>query len=186
MRILLVMCCLAAGPVLADGWSLDLAHSELVVKVWKTGAAAGLAHDHVIRASRVTGTASLADAANPRSLSLQLNVDVASLVPDEPETRKRYGVTGPAVPEPVARVLARSLQKDPEARHPTATAFYEDLITAFGTDRTDASQRNLPKTVEDARPPVHVPESTRKSLILPVVVGGVLLVIIGLLAWRIF
>jgi polyisoprenoid-binding protein YceI len=99
MRILLVMCCLAAGPVFADGWSLDLTHSELVVKVWKTGAAAGLAHDHVIRASRVTGTASLADAANPRSLSLQLSVEVASLVPDEPETRKRYGVTGPAVPE---------------------------------------------------------------------------------------
>lgn len=92
----------------------------------------------------------------------------------------------PAVPEPVARVLARSLQKDPEARHPTATAFYEDLITAFGTDRTDASQRNLPKTVEDARPPVHVPESAQKSLLLPVAVGVVLLVIIGLLAWRIF
>ena len=99
MRVLLTMCCLLSATVFAEGWSLDLEHSELVVKVWKTGAAAGLAHDHVIRATRVTGTASLADAASPRSLSLQLSVEVASLVPDEPETRKRYGVTGPAVPE---------------------------------------------------------------------------------------
>lgn len=81
------------------GWTLDFPKTELVVKVWKTGAAASLAHDHVIRASVVRGDASLDDEGRPESLTLSLTVDVASLVPDEPQTRQRHHVAGAAVPE---------------------------------------------------------------------------------------
>lgn len=46
----------------------------------------------------------------------------------------------PAVPQPVARVIARSLEKDPKLRHPTARAFYEDLVRAFGLDGTEGAR----------------------------------------------
>lgn len=81
------------------GWKLDATKTELVVKVWKTGAAAGLAHDHVVRASRFEGTASLDEAGSASSLSVTLTATTADLVPDEPEARKRYGVEGPLVPD---------------------------------------------------------------------------------------
>lgn len=71
-------------------WTFDRDHSELVVKVWKTGAAASLAHDHVVRATRFEGAASLDDSGKPESLSLELKVDVDSLVADEPVVRERY------------------------------------------------------------------------------------------------
>ncbi len=72
----------------------------------------------------------------------------------------------PAVPEPVARVLERSLQKDPKLRHQSATAFYEELVRAFGTDSTESSQKNLEtveneNTTEDPRAPVAARPSTR-------------------------
>jgi polyisoprenoid-binding protein YceI len=90
---------LVVSVVLAQAWSLDVSKTELVVKVWKTGAAAGMAHDHVVRATKLSGRATLADDAKPESLTLELAVDVASLVPDEPEVRKRYAIAGAAVPD---------------------------------------------------------------------------------------
>ncbi len=82
----------------AGAWRLDVAKSELVVKVWKTGAAAALAHDHVVRATKFSGEVSLDEAGAPESLALAVSVEVASLVPDEPETRKKYFIVGPPVP----------------------------------------------------------------------------------------
>ena len=100
MRVLFVLAVLSSSLSLAaPRWSLDASHSELVVKVWKTGAAAGLAHDHAIRAGRVSGTASLDEAGSPESLALDLEVEVAALVADEPEVRKRHGVEGGPVPD---------------------------------------------------------------------------------------
>ena len=58
------------------GWTLDVATTELVVKTWKTGAGASLAHDHVVRAARFSGKGSLDDAGTPESLTLELVVDV--------------------------------------------------------------------------------------------------------------
>jgi hypothetical protein len=49
-----------------------------------------LAHDHVVRASRFSGTATLDDSGKPESLRLSLQVDVAGLVPDEPLVRQRH------------------------------------------------------------------------------------------------
>ncbi|MFO0595263.1 MAG: YceI family protein [Myxococcaceae bacterium] len=102
MRILLSVLLFSCSAALAQPapWVLDTGKSELVVKVWKTGAAAGLAHDHVVRASKFEGkVVDLDDSGKIETLALELKVDVAGLVPDEPEVRKRYGVTGPAVPD---------------------------------------------------------------------------------------
>lgn len=114
-------------------WKLDVGKSELVVKVWKTGAAAGLAHDHVVRASKFEGTVALEDADRPDSLSLSLQVDVASLVPDEPEVRKRHGVTGPQVPEADQQKVKENMLSDGQldaAKFPTmrfvATKFFRE------------------------------------------------------------
>ncbi len=55
----------------------------------------------------------------------------------------------PAVPALVARVIDRSLNKVPDARHPTAKAFYEDLVLAFGQDITEGVRDNagpIPQT----------------------------------------
>jgi polyisoprenoid-binding protein YceI len=117
------MLSLLAALVLSQApWKLDVDKSELVVKVWKTGAASGLAHDHVVRATKFEGTASLEDPDRLESLSLSLKVDVASLVPDEPEVRKRYGVTGPAVPEADQKKVKENMLGDEQldaARFPT-------------------------------------------------------------------
>lgn len=108
--------------VTAQPWTLDLARTELVVKVWKTGAAAGLAHDHVVRATKLSGRAALDAEGRPESLALELTVDVSALVPDEPEVRQRHGVTGPAVPDAdrakVKDNLVGADQLD-AAKHPT-------------------------------------------------------------------
>lgn len=80
-------------------WTLDVATTELAVKTWKTGVGASLAHDHVVRAAKFSGKASLDDSRTPESLTLELVVDVAALVPDEPETRRKYHLPNTPVPE---------------------------------------------------------------------------------------
>jgi polyisoprenoid-binding protein YceI len=91
--------CLLGLSVQAAPWSLDVAGTELAVKTWKTGAGASLAHDHVVRATKFSGGASLDEAGTPESLKLDLVVDVAALVPDEPEDRRKYHLPNTPVPE---------------------------------------------------------------------------------------
>lgn len=99
MRHLPLCLFLLASAAFAEPWTLDLAGTALAVKTWKTGAGASLAHDHVVRASRFSGTGALDDAGTPESLTLELVVDVAALVPDEPEDRRRYHLPNTPVPE---------------------------------------------------------------------------------------
>lgn len=75
-------------------WRLDVEESQLVVKVWKSGVAAGLAHDHIVRASKFSGTVNLNQSADAESLSLELEIEVKHLIPDEPEVRKAHQVAG--------------------------------------------------------------------------------------------
>lgn len=93
-------------------WTLDPSATELVVKVWKSGAGASLAHDHVVRAGKVSGKAALDDAGTPESLSLELTVDAASLVPDEPEARRKYHLPNTPVPENDRKKVLQNLLSD--------------------------------------------------------------------------
>lgn len=97
MRLLPFVLLLLSSP--SWSWELDASATELVVKVWKTGAGASLAHDHVVRAAKFSGKASLDEAGAPESLRLELLVEAASLVPDEPETRRRHHLPNTPVPE---------------------------------------------------------------------------------------
>ncbi|MDP1821647.1 MAG: YceI family protein [Archangium sp.] len=113
---------LVSTVAVAQPWTLDLPATELVVKVWKAGAGAPLAHDHVVRAGKVSGKASLDDAGKPESLALELTVEAASLVPDEPEARRKYHLPNTPVPENDRKKILETLLSDAQldaAKFPT-------------------------------------------------------------------
>jgi polyisoprenoid-binding protein YceI len=105
-------------------WTLDVAGSELVVKVWKTGAGASLAHDHVVRATKFSGKVTLDEAGKPESLGLELVVEAAALVPDEPDARHKYHLPNTPVPENDRKKIQENLLSDEQldaAKFPTIT-----------------------------------------------------------------
>jgi len=111
VRLPLALCLLGLS-VQAAPWSLDVAGTELAVKTWKTGAGASLAHDHVVRATKLSGGASLDEAGTPESLKLDLVVDVAALVPDEPEDRRKYHLPNTPVPENDRKKVKENMLSD--------------------------------------------------------------------------
>lgn len=70
---------------------IDAKKSVLAVQVFKSGAAAGLAHDHVIHASTMSGSITV-DAANRATAKVEVTLPTKSLVNDDPKIRKQYGV----------------------------------------------------------------------------------------------
>jgi len=72
-------------------YAIDAKKSVLAVQVFKSGAAAGLAHDHVIHATSMSGSITV-DAANRSTAKVELTLPTKSLVNDDPKVRKQYGV----------------------------------------------------------------------------------------------
>ena len=102
-------------------WTVDVGASELAVKTWKTGAGAALAHDHVVRAAKFSGTLSLDEAGSPESLTLELVVDATALIADEPEARKNYHVPK-GIPEDDRKKVQKAMLSDEQldvAKFPT-------------------------------------------------------------------
>ncbi len=93
-RVSLLICLLLAlsspGAIAAE-YRLRPEQSELVVLVFKTGFASALAHDHVVRATRFSGTIS-GDPSNPGSAIVRVTVPVEALAADEPEVRRQHGL----------------------------------------------------------------------------------------------
>ncbi len=89
---LLLLLLLAPAAHAAEKLTLDAARSELVVKTHAAGIGKGFAHDHVVRATEVAGTAEL-DPSSPESLQASLTVKAASLEVDEPSVRRRHAET---------------------------------------------------------------------------------------------
>lgn len=87
----LVATLLLAQSVGAAQYVIDSARSELVVQLFKAGVGAALAHDHVVRATKYRGQIQL-DPAAPTAAQITVEVDAASLVADEPETRQKYNL----------------------------------------------------------------------------------------------
>ncbi|HXG22887.1 MAG TPA: YceI family protein [Methylomirabilota bacterium] len=77
--------------VRADVYTIDPTQSELAVQLFKAGLGSAFAHDHVVRARKYTGQI-VADPAAPDRASIAIEVEAASLVVDEPETRRKYGL----------------------------------------------------------------------------------------------
>jgi polyisoprenoid-binding protein YceI len=114
---------------------IDPARTHLSVRVSRAGAAARLAHDHVIEATEVTGQIEY-DAAQPDASRVVLEVPAASLRVDEPEARRRAGLEGTLSDgqrADVARAMRGPEQLDVE-RHPTIR-FASTRVQAEGPGR---------------------------------------------------
>ncbi len=72
---------------------IDAKKSAIVIQVFKDGAAAALAHDHVVEAREFAGTIS-ADAADPSTAKVEVTAQTASFVNDEGKLRTKYGLDG--------------------------------------------------------------------------------------------
>jgi polyisoprenoid-binding protein YceI len=75
----------------AGNFTIDPGESALVIQVFKDGVAARLAHDHVVQARAFSGTVAY-DPQKPDASSIQVKVEVGSLVADEPATRRKFGL----------------------------------------------------------------------------------------------
>jgi len=82
-----------ASPGLSASFKVDPAQSSLVVQLFKDGVAARLGHDHVVHASVFSGTVAY-DPRNPEASSIQVAVEVGSLLADDPGTRRKFGLAG--------------------------------------------------------------------------------------------
>jgi len=95
-RIVLVTALLVgvgASPGLAASYKVDPSQSSLVVRLFKDGVAARLGHDHVVQAKAFSGTVEH-DPRDPGASAIRLEVEVGSLIADEPATRRKLGLTG--------------------------------------------------------------------------------------------
>jgi polyisoprenoid-binding protein YceI len=90
---LLLALALPAQQAAAAEYRIRPERSELVVLVFKAGFASALGHDHVVRAAQFTGSVA-GDPGTPAGAAIRLIVPVAALVADEPEVRKKHGLSG--------------------------------------------------------------------------------------------
>jgi polyisoprenoid-binding protein YceI len=109
--------------------------SELVVRLYKAGFASALAHDHVIRATRYEGIVR-GDPGDPASASVEVTVQADSLLADEPEMRRKHGLTQP-LSDSDRRDIQASMLGDRQldvARHQTI-AFRSTSVQVQGANR---------------------------------------------------
>ena len=98
-----------AGPDEYSGeYSVDTGRSEFVVRLFRGGVAAALAHDHVIRAAEFDGGARL-DASDLEGSFIWVEVQAASLKADEPKVRRKYGLAQRISEKDRARIQATML-----------------------------------------------------------------------------
>ncbi len=96
----------AAGARAAP-YRIDERQSEFVVLVSRAGVGSALAHDHVVRATRFSG--SLDVDRELVALSAEIEVDARALEVDEPEQRAKYGLSGRLSEEDRAEVRTTML-----------------------------------------------------------------------------
>ncbi len=87
-----VFAMLISTAAFADAFAVDSKNSELVVKTQKEGFASALAHNHVVQATQLSGEL-IWDAAAVEATRVSVTVQVASLVADQLELRKKHGQT---------------------------------------------------------------------------------------------
>ncbi len=102
---------LAATVAHAAEFKLDKAKSLLVVRTFKDGMGARLAHNHVIQARDSSGTVSF-DADNPDTASIKVTIVVASLHVDDLALRKRFGEASEPSDSDKADITKNMLDED--------------------------------------------------------------------------
>jgi polyisoprenoid-binding protein YceI len=123
-----------ASPGGAAEHRVDPARSSLLVRLYKDGPASGFAHDHVVRATRFTGSLRY-DPARPAEGAVTVEVEVASLVADEPALRRRFDLSemSDGARRDVQSTMLGDRQLD-AARHPRI-AFRSTAVAAQGEGR---------------------------------------------------
>jgi polyisoprenoid-binding protein YceI len=91
---LVLAVCIVPTRVNAAEYVVDPARSELVVYLSRAGLAKAFAGDHVVRATQYAGGATV-NSEDLMASSLWIEVDVESMVADEPGVRKKYGLQTP-------------------------------------------------------------------------------------------
>jgi polyisoprenoid-binding protein YceI len=100
---LALLAALWGAPAAAADYAVDPARSTLLVRVWKEGAGSIFAHDHVARASKLSGTVRW-DPGKPHASAVEVQVETAGLVMDEPAIRRRFDLP------PISAVNRREIE----------------------------------------------------------------------------
>ncbi|MDP2339772.1 MAG: YceI family protein [Deltaproteobacteria bacterium] len=80
----------AAGP---RTFAIDAKKSSVVIQVFKDGAAAALAHDHVVEARDLSGTI-VGDGVDATTAKVEVTAQTASFINDDTKMRTKYGLDG--------------------------------------------------------------------------------------------
>ena len=118
---LLALPLLAPAPAAAADLTVDGARSVLLLRIWKEGPGSIFAHDHVARATKVTGTVRW-DPARPDASAVEVVAAADGIVMDEPHMRRRFEL--PAIKDVDRRSIQRTMsgpQQLDVAKFPTIT-----------------------------------------------------------------
>ncbi len=141
-------------PVGPQTYALDVKKSSFVMQVYKAGAASGLAHDHVIHATSVSGSV-VVDVADLGTAKVEVTVQTKGLVNDDPKMRKRYGLEG-ELPEKDRKAILDNMQNAEQldvANFPTIT-FSSTSVTPAGAGKATI---NGTLTIKGKSQPISMP-----------------------------
>lgn len=132
-----------SSPAQAAPFVVDSAKSQVVVQVFKEGVASGLAHDHVVQATQLSGTVEY-DAANLATAAISMEAKTASLKVDDPALRKQYKLTSELSDSDREQVTTNMKSEDQlnVAKYPAIT-FKSTAITAGSSAGTVTVKGNL-------------------------------------------
>ena len=108
---------------------VDPARSVLVLRVWKEGVGSIFAHDHVARASKLSGIVRW-DPAHPNVSHVEVTAEADGIVMDEPNVRRRFDLP------PIKDVDRRSIQKTMRGPQQLDVGKYPAIT--FRSQRVDA------------------------------------------------
>jgi polyisoprenoid-binding protein YceI len=130
-----VLILLGPGIAASATFRIDPERTRLAVRTHRDGIGSGLAHDHVVEATEVTGLVEY-DPGRPEASSVTVEARTASLRVDEPASRRRLGVEGDLSDSQRADVAKamRAVDQLDVARHPTIR-FASTRIVSEGEGR---------------------------------------------------
>ena len=137
-------------------FALDSKRSAFVLQVFKEGAAAALAHDHTVHATEMSGEV-IADPAAPEAAKVTMTVQTKSLVNDDPQVRKQFGLD-PTVPEKDKKAVEESMKGDDQldvGKYPTIS-FSSSSVEKNGDKLTLVGDFTLHGVTKKIRMPITV------------------------------
>lgn len=142
-------------------WTVDAGESGLHARTHKDGIASGLAHDHIIGATQMSGKVTF-DPADPSTFAISVTVPTASLEVDHPRLRRQYRLDGD-IDADDRKTIAEHMRDEDQlhtSKYPTI-AFESTRVTASGPGKY-AVEGKL--TLRGKTRPVSVPvEVTMKA-----------------------